>query len=313
MSVQGKPEEYGTTTTMPDDFDAFWSETLAELAEVPLNLRLEHAALRSTDEIEVFDVRWDSWQGVAAAGWYCRPRQRDGRLPAIIQVPGYVSEPALPRAAAGDGYCVLSVAPRGKLRANERFNPGYPGLLTHNIVDRNTYGYRGFYCDAVRAVDVLQALEEVDSDRIGVAGSSQGGALTIVTAALRSEIACASAGAPYLCGFMDSVALTHSYPYQEIGDYLRLYPEREPAVRQALMYFDGINFAPRIRSPIIVNIGLQDDVCPPETGYAVFRAIGSADKRLYAYDGCAHDAGGQWHADVVRDFLALHLRPGVTT
>lgn len=303
-------EAYGTTTRRPADFDQFWEGVLADAARIPLNATVEAVPLRSTDEVEVFEVHYDSLDHVRIACWYCLPRKRSGPLPAIIHVPGYVSEPLMPKATAAKGYAALSVAPRGKLRSNQQFNPGYPGLLTHNMTDRNTYSYRGFYVDAVRAVDFLLGRPEVDSSRIGVTGSSQGGALTLVTSALRPEIRCAAAGAPYLCGFMDSAHLTHSYPYEEINDYLRLHPEREEQVRQTLEYFDGINFAPRIECPIIVNIGLQDDVCPPETGFAVFRAIGSKNKQLYPYDNCMHDAGSAWHAKLVDEFLAEHLRPG---
>jgi cephalosporin-C deacetylase len=171
--------------------------------------------------------------------------------------------------------------------------------LTHNLTDRNTYSYRGFYVDALRAVDFLLSRSEVDGRRIGITGGSQGGALTIVTAALRHEITCAAAGAPYLCGFMDAARLTHSYPYEEINDYLRMHPEREDLVRETLNYFDGINFAPAIQCPIIVSLGLQDDVCPPETGFALFREIGSVEKKLYTYDNCMHDAGSAWHAAIV--------------
>ncbi len=302
-------EDYGTTTRRPADFDQFWDDVLAQAARIPLNASVEPIPLRSTEEVEVFEVKYDSLDNVRIACWYCVPRERRGRLPAVIHVPGYVSEPLMPKATALKGYVALSVAPRGKLRSNSQFNPGYPGLLTHNITDRNTYSYRGFYVDACRAVDFLLSRPEVDPSRIGVTGSSQGGALTIVASALRHEIACAAAGAPYLCGFMDAARLTHSYPYQEINDYLRLYPEREEQVRRTLEYFDGINFAPRIQCPIIVNVGLQDDVCPPETGYALFRAIGSADKKLYPYDNCMHDAGSFWHAAVVDAFLAQHLHP----
>src|SRR5262249_46726787 len=158
-------------------------------------------------------------------------------------------------------------------------------------------------------VDFLLGREEVDSSRIGVTGSSQGGALTIVTAAMRPAIACAAAGAPYLCGFMDAASPTHSYPYPGINDYLRLAPAAEGQVRDTVAYFDGINFAPSIRCPIIVNIGLRDDVCPPETGYAVYEAVGSAQKRLYTYEDCAHDAGSAvGHAQVVSEFLREQLR-----
>lgn len=303
-------EDYGTTTTRPADFDRFWENIMKTAQGIPLEARIEPMPQRSTEQVEVFEVTYTSLDHVRIALWYCLPRQRQEPLPAIIHVPGYVSEPLMPKATAAKGYAALSVAPRGKLRSNGQFNPGYPGLLTHNITDRNSYSYRGFYVDACRAVDFLLSRPEVDAARIGVTGSSQGGALTIVTSALRPEIVCAAAGAPYLCGFMDAARLTHSYPYQEINDYLRLYPEREDQIRQTLNYFDGINFAPRIRCPIIVNVGLRDDVCPPETGYALFREIGSSDKKLYPYENCMHDAGSYWHAAIVDKFLKAHLHPG---
>lgn len=303
------PETYPCTTARPADFDAFWAAILAEADALPLRPTFEHVPLRSTPAVDVYDVRFTSLEGLRIAAWYCAPAGRTGPLPGLLIVPGYVSEPLLPKAWAAQGYAVLSLAPRGKLRSNDRFNPGYPGLLTHNIVDRHTYGYRGFYADAYRAVDVLLSRPEVDPTRLGVHGSSQGGALTLLTAALRREMTCGAAGAPYLCGMMDAASLTHSYPYQEINDYLRLYPERTAAVRATLDYYDIINFAPRITCPMLVNIGLEDDVCPPETGFALARAMTNTRVDLHAYPDCAHDAGSAFHGRLVSAFLAEHLRP----
>ncbi|MBI3461964.1 MAG: acetylxylan esterase [Planctomycetes bacterium] len=304
------PSSFRSQVTCPADFDAFWQRLLAATARVPLEPQLEPSTLRSTPAVEVFEAHYQSLDGVRIFAWYHRPRGAKGPLPALLYVPGYISDPTIQKGWAAKGYAVLSVAPRGKIRSHLQFNPGYPGLLTHNIVDRNTYGYRGFYADAMRGVDFLLARPEVDRNRLGVLGSSQGGGLTLVTAALRPEIRAASAGAPYLCGFMDAIELTHTYPYQEINDYLRLHPDRGEAVRETLAYFDGINFAPRVRCPVIVNLGLQDNVCPPETGYALFGALGSADKRLYTYDACGHDAGKKEHEAVIEAFFERHLTPG---
>jgi cephalosporin-C deacetylase len=301
------PEEFVSQVVRPADFDAFWEDVLAQAARIPLNLTLAPVPLRSTPEVEVFELFYDSLDGVRNAGWYSLPRQRSARLPALLYVPGYISDPPLQKGWAKEGYAVLSAAPRGKLRSNRQFNPGYPGLLTQNITDRNTYSYRGFYVDALRAVDVLLSRPEVDPERIGVMGSSQGGGLTIVCAALHPRVRAASAGAPYLCGFLDAVELTSSYPYHEIHEYLRLHPERREAVRDTLAYFDGICFAPRVRCPIIVNVGLQDNVCPPETGFAVFNALGSPEKKLYPYDGYGHDAGAVRHGAVIRAFFQERL------
>jgi cephalosporin-C deacetylase len=265
--------------------------------------------LRTSSDIEVFQVFYDSLDQVRIAAWYCRPSRRAERSPAILFLPGYQLDPPIPTEWARKGYLALSVAPRGKLRSLRQFNPGYPNLLTYNIVDRHTYAYRGFYVDSWRGIDFLLSRPEVDPTRIGVTGASQGGGLTICTAAMRPEVRVAAAGAPYLCGFLDAIELTQTYPYEEINDYLRQHPDSRPAVEETLGYFDGINFADRITCPIIVNIGLQDNVCPPETGYALFSKIGSTDKRLYPYDGHGHDAGRVQHSPIVDRFFAQHLSP----
>ena len=304
-------DQFGTTTVRPPDFDDFWASIMAEVNAIPLNPTMEHVPMRSTAEVDVYDIGYDSLDGLRIAGWYCRPK--DSYLPppypALLIVPGYISEPTLPKSWARMGYAALGVAPRGKLRSNRHYNPGYPGLLVNNIVDRHTYSYRGFYVDACRAVDFVLTRPEVDRARIGVHGSSQGGALTITTAALRRDvITCGAAGAPYLCGFMDAAALTHSYPYEEINEYLRLYPDREPAVRTTLNYFDGINFVPRIKCPMLIHLGLSDDVCPPETGFAVYDAL-TCEKVLHTYEGSSHEAGAYWATPRIETFLAQHLRP----
>ncbi|MGH2561368.1 MAG: acetylxylan esterase [Thermomicrobiales bacterium] len=310
------PEDHQTSVVRPPDFDDFWAEIMAEAAGIPLNPSVEHVPLRSTPEVDVYEIHYDSLDGMRVAGWYCVPTKNHllPPYPGLLIVPGYISEPTLPKSWAKQGYAAVGVAPRGKLRSNRHFNPGYPGLLVNNMIDRHTYSYRGFYVDAARAVDFLLTRPEVDQGRIGVHGSSQGGALTITTSALRNDlVTCGAAGAPYLCGFMDSASLTHSYPYEEINDYLRQYPNREPLVRQTLAYFDGINFAPAIRCPMLIYVGRNDDVCPPETGYDLYKAL-TCPKEINAYPRCAHDAGAYWQAKKTEAFLAEHLQPaGVKT
>ena len=301
-------DKYVSKVRKPDDIDQFWEEVLAETAKIPLDPEVVLDPLRSSDEIDVYEVFYTSLDRVRIAGWYAVPKQRDSLLPGLLQVPGYNMEPPVPKVWARKGYAAFSAAPRGKLRSHRQFNPGYPGLLTYGMVDRNTYSYRGFYMDACRAVEFLLARDEVDGDRIGVTGHSQGGGLTVSTAALRPEIKAAAAGAPYLCGYMDAIDLTDAYPYREIADYLRMNPDSQQQVEDTLAYFDGINLAHRITCPIIVSVGLQDSTCPPETGYAMFNAIASADKRMYAYDGHGHDANNHQHTAVIDAFLAKHLK-----
>lgn len=311
MTSLREAQSYTVQVDRPADFDEFWARTLEQLSFVPLRPSFEYVPEKSTAEVAVYDVHYDSWAGVRIAGWYAVPRQEylAAPYPALMLLPGYVSEPVIPKAWARKGYAAFAVAPRGKLRSNALFNPGYPGLLTENIVDPATYAYRGFYLDAVRAVDAVLTRPEVDADRVGLHGSSQGGALTITTAGLMPDvITCGAAGAPYLCGFVDSAQLTRSYPYEEINEFLSAHPEHEQAVAETLSYYDGINFAPDIRASMMVYAGLEDDVCPPETGIAVYDAM-NCPKELHTYERCGHDAGHHWVVPKVEAFLAERLRP----
>lgn len=311
MTTRGRAEDYQCSVVRPLDFDQFWDQTLADLDSIPLDIELAPVPLRSTDEVEVFEVHYTSLDNVRIAGWYCRPRASyiAGPYPGLSIVPGYVSEPTLPKSWAKMGYAAIGVAPRGKLRSNAQYNPGYPGLLIDRIIDRNTYSYRGFYTDAVRAIDVLAQQPEVDPSRIGVHGSSQGGALTIVSAALRPDlVTCGAAGAPYLTGFMDCAELTNSYPYEEMNEYFRLYPERREQARETLAYFDCLNLASRVKAPMLIYAGMCDDVCPPETAFALREAL-AGEVTLHTYERCGHDAGNFWEMRNVEAFLAERLQP----
>lgn len=311
MTTRLPANEHVTSVHKPDDFDAFWTDLMVQAAVLPLDPEMTPVPMRSNDQIETFEIHYTSLDGVRIAGWYCRPRESAlaGPYPALIQVPGYISEPTLPKQWAKAGYAAVGVAPRGKLRSNQHFNPGYPGLLIDNIIDKETYAYRAFYIDAARAVDFVLSRPEIDHSRIGVQGGSQGGALTLILAALRNDvITCGAAGAPYLTGYMDAASLTHSYPYEELNEYLRLYPEREARMRATLDYFDCLNFAPDIRCPMLISIGLGDDVCPPETAFDLLKVLGGPVE-YNAWPRCAHDSGQFWEGKNINDFLAKYLQP----
>lgn len=311
MQQEQLHERAEISVRQPEDFGSYWSAVLSEVTAIPLDPALQRVPERSTPEVDVYEIRYSSLDNLRIAGWYCTPRPEhiEPPYPALILGPGYISEPALPKEWARLGYATLSLAPRGKLRSNARFNPGYPGLLINNIVDRNTYSYRGFYMDACRGVDFVKTRPEVDTSRIGVNGHSQGGGLAIMIPALRPEaVTCSVSGSPYLTGFLESARLTHSYPYEEINEYLRSHPDHEQRARDALAYFDCLNFAPMVKCPMLMYIGLADDICPPETGVAAYAAL-QCEKQLLTAPGCNHEAGRRTVNPHIEAFLAAHLKP----
>ena len=302
-------EAFVSKAAPPADFELFWGEVLAELKRAPLEPELSPVPLRSTPEVDVYEVHYLSLGGLRIAGWYCVPAQDSGPFPALIEFPGYKGEPKLPRDWARRGVVALSVAVRGKLRSHQEFNPGYPGLLTSGVESPSVYAYRGVVSDCIRGVDFLLTRPEVNKEAVFARGSSQGGGLTLIASALRQEIKGGSVGCPFLCAFPDAMALARTYPYNELNCYLRAYPERKEQLLSTLSYFDAVNFAGLISCPMAVGIPMEDSICPPETQYAAYRNLGGP-KHLWLMEGAGHGFPVEY-LDKERDWLEKLMRPGV--
>ena len=287
MTDEEQLQQFTTQVSRPQDFESFWQETRLELSRIPLEPRVSQAPMRSNEYVTVHQASYRSLGGLEITAWYCVPTQGEGPFPSVIIFPGYKGEPTLRKDWGAKAVVTLTVAVRGKLWSNSQFNPGYPGLLTHGIEDPETYSYRGVISDCIRGLDFLLTRPEVDSQRIFASGSSQGGGLTLIASALRSEIKGGVSGYPFLCCFPEAIRLTRSYPYNELTCYVRAHPEAKDRMFETLRYFDAVNFVDQIMNPMAVGIALEDEVCPPETSYAAYKGLGGP-KELWLFPNSGH-------------------------
>jgi cephalosporin-C deacetylase len=286
--------QYSPEVESPTDIDAFWGDTMAELAQTPPRTEITECgpALRG---VRCAEVAFDGFRGTRVRGWYVRPTT-NGPYPGVVCYHGYGGRGARPLelyALAAQGVAALSIDCRGQCGEVGEFSvAGYGharGWLTSGIRSPHTYYYRAVYADAVRAIDVLCELEEIDENRIAVTGPSQGGGLSLAAAALSARPSFVWADLPFLCNFQRGVDVASDGPYPEIAEFLRRMPDLEPTVWKTLSYFDNLVLAPRITAPTVVTVGLWDDVCPPSTAYAMFARIEAADKQLRPYSCLAHE------------------------
>ena len=297
--------DYVPLVELPQDFDEFWDSTLAEARSHGLDASVVEDELRSNDGARVFHAQFTSLERIRVSGWYALPRGR-GPFPALLMLPGYGAWASLGvRALAEAGIATFWLSVRGH-ELNSPICPGFPGFLTHNITDRNRYIYRGAFSDAVLGIDFLKTQTEVDSSRIAVAGESQGGALTLVVAALADGIVAAAPDVPFLTDIRWSVENSSRYPYAEIADILRLRPSLTDSIWETLAYFDVANFAPKVSCPILASIGLKDDICPPAALLSMLENVtGAIDVRTHPEAG--HEHGGVGHAAVRASWLMSSL------
>jgi cephalosporin-C deacetylase len=178
--------------------------------------------------------------------------------------------------------------------------------MTKGIADPQTYYYRFAYMDCVRAVSFVRAQPEIGP--VFLTGGSQGGGLTIAVAALSTDqqIRAAMPDVPYLCHFQRAVEVFTAGPYQEMVNHWKAKPQAVENDFRTLSYFDGLNFAPRIKCPILLSVALLDPICPPSTGFAVYNNL-TVEKELKVYPFNGHEGGGARHEEEKYRFVSKYL------
>lgn len=289
----------------PEDFDAFWSETLSAARAHNLQATFEPADF-GLATIDVYDVSFSGFGGDRISGWYMTPRDDAGPLPAVVEYIGYGGGRGYPLEwlafpSAGFAYLVMDTRGQGSVWRHgdtadipNGANPSIPGFMTQGILNPHSYYYRRLYTDAIRAVEAIRSRPEVDSTRIAVTGSSQGGGLSIAAAGLLPEVAICMTDVPFLSHFRRAVDITPTNPYLEIARYLQVHRDKVDTAFRTLSYFDGLNFAARMSARALYSVGIMDTVCPASTVFASYNHV-RGEKEIREYYFNDHEGGGAHH------------------
>jgi cephalosporin-C deacetylase-like acetyl esterase len=128
-----------------------------------------------------------------------------------------------------------------------------------------------------------------------VQGGSQGGQQALVTAAMHPKITAALANVP---AGSDMLGPDNAGGGRAPGWpmwYWKTAGKNAERVRQASRYYDVVNFASRIKCPVLVGLGLIDQVCPPEGIFAALNQI-RAPKEIVVLPLAGHSNVNGTHA-----------------
>jgi cephalosporin-C deacetylase len=148
---------------------------------------------------------------------------------------------------------------------------------------------------------------EVDPERVGAFGGSQGGGLTLACAALEPRVKRAALLFPFLCDYQRVWEMDLAKDaYEELRLYFRLFDPRHERERETftrLGYIDCQHLAPRIKADVLMFTGLMDTVCPPSSQFAAYNKI-TARKDVVIYPDFAHEILPDY-TDLAFNFLRL--------
>lgn len=291
--------EYEGRNPRPADMEAYWEAALGEMRAIDPRVELVPCEL-DVPFAECFHLYFTGAGGARIHAKYLRPKAAPARHPAVLLFHGYSG-------SSGDWYDKLGYAARGFSVAALDCR-GQGGLSEDGgAVRGNTLRghiirglddapekllFRQIYLDAAQLARIVMEMPEVDPDRVGATGASQGGGLTLACAALEPRIRKAAPIFPFLCDYqrvweMD-LALN---AYEELRLYFRHFDpchEREEEVFTRLGYIDTQHLAHRIEADVLMPLGLMDQICPPSTQFAAYNKIRSK-KELLIYPDFGHE------------------------
>ena len=295
------------TEPCPGDFDSYWAGEKARLArEVPLDAKCVRDEKLSKKAYDCFRVSFATFGGKRVYGFLTVPTDKSCAPFRIrVTVPG-----------AGPG----AIGPWG---ANEKeitltmnvhcFEPAATAAEQKNLMlaqnaslaekfalpdkkaycslagiaeSREDYWYHDVVLGINRAVDWVCAREDVDLGQVTYSGSSQGGGFGLMLNALNGH---------FTKAFVAVCAITGHYGFRQNRQdgWPRLISRQDPAKRvvaeRNAAYFDGVNFAARIRHPIRFIVGFADTTCAPSAVYAAYNVCPAVDKAIVNAIGSGHN------------------------
>jgi cephalosporin-C deacetylase len=254
--------------TRPQDFEQFWKNTREELGQTPLDVSRE--PLECKDGALAFEeLTFSSLGGVRVAGYAIRWRD-DAPRPLVVHSHGYGGGLNPMWYWARAGMNVVGVQARGYARSKDALpSPSPWGYVLTGIESPEEYVVRGAVCDYMRAVETGREILGSRVSRTVLNGTSFAGGLAVMAEGVMQVADFLVVGVPTFGWAEGRRFLVEEGSGQEINDYLEAHPEHEEDLMAVLSYFDPMNFASDVRCPALVGVGLEDNVVPAPTVYAV--------------------------------------------
>lgn len=300
----------------PSDFDSFWKGERQRLArEVPLDPVQSIVPEKTSDDFDYYRISFATFGSRRVHGYMSVPKDRSkGPFPVEFTV-----------SSAGFGNHTNKMNPtKGRVRvffAVFPFEPDwrweelglYEKLYTpmdealkkkYHVINYSMSGLSGrreecFFHPVIlgidRAVDWVASLPFVDRSRFWYTGTSQGGGMGIYLCGLNGTFTKAAFFVPAIAdtmGYLKGRASGWPKPIENHRE------EDRAAAAANAPYYDGANFASRIKCPVRFAVGFSDVVCPPASVYATYNELKSPDRGIVHGLGMSHTCYG-W---IYRDF-----------
>jgi cephalosporin-C deacetylase len=292
-------KRYQGSSPCPKDIDTYWDMAIAEMKAIDPKVELIPSDFQ-VSFAECFDLYYTGVKGARIHAKLLRPKNVKSPQPAILQFHGYTGnsgEWSNKLGFVANGFTVAALDCRGQGGLSEDVG-GVKGNTLRGQIIRGLEDspkdllFRHIFLDAAQLAGIVMAMPEVDENRVGAMGYSQGGGLTLACGSLEPRIKRLAPIHPFLSDYkrvwdMDLA----KNAYEDIGIFFRLFDplhQREDEIFHKLGYIDIQNLVKRIKGQVLMATGLLDTTCPPSTVFAAYNKI-TSQKELKLYPDYEHE------------------------
>ena len=303
----------------PSDFDSFWDRGLAEMRSIDPEIELI-AAEFTAPNVECFHLFFTAVGGARIHAKVLRPANATAPHPAALLFHGYTGDSGdwsdkLGYVAAG--FTVAALDCRGQAGLSQDAGIVLGNTLHGHIIRGLDDALRGFpekllfrqiFLDTAQLAGIVMEMPEVDANRVGVAGGSQGGALTLACAALEPRIKRAAPLYPFLSDYIRVWEMDQAKDaYKELQEFFRHSDpmhQRESIIFERLGYIDIQFLAHRVQAEVLWGTALMDTICPPSTQFAVYNKL-TSPKKMVIYPDFGHEPLPGWNDQTFQFLMGL--------
>jgi cephalosporin-C deacetylase-like acetyl esterase len=254
----------------PSDFDRFWQKTLQELSAVDADICCGKEK-DINDDLSLYQLSFFSLNNKLIKGYALL--WNDVARPLVIHTHGYNSNIGIKTEWAETGLNVIGFDTRGFGCSTEGVSVNEKGYILTEIECAEKSILRGAVCDFVQAARVGKRLLNQPPSRTVFYGFSFAGAMAIQAASISEEADIVVAGAATFAWHAMRRQLKIKGSGKEVIDFLNQSPFMESKVMNTLNYFDTLHFVERLKCPVLMGVGLRDDVVPAKTVFALIDLV----------------------------------------
>lgn len=260
--------------TKRDDFEAFWKANVEQLRQKPIEIKREVLKTPYEKTFMTYQISYNTHDDTWIDAYFSVPVGAKEKLPCVAWFHGGGGRKEIHAEILATGVCCFAMDVREQGgsspdKAVYESAGANGGMMTRGILNKDNYYMRNIYLDAVRAMDVIAQLPEVDPERIVTCGGSQGGALSIVASALSGHSKkCYSYITSYCC--LKQRTELGSGVFSATHRFLKDHPQHTDKAFETLSYFDIINMVSMLEVPVSFAMGLSDPVCLPHFVYSAY-------------------------------------------